>query len=243
MSIVAAAARHLGIASLAGVISGFLVAGVLGRIAMRVAGFTARPELIGVETSNGNRVGEITIAGTLALALFVGVVAGIVGGVLYASAEPWLRSRPWKGPIFGAALLLGFGFTVITPNNFDFERFGSGPLNVLMFALLFVAFGASTAYLFDVIRRAIDGTGALSIGLGIVAWLAAVGAVAMAALAIFSIGGLDDPLPALLIVVAVLIPPLVRWRGLPRSVGYAGFALPVVAGGLRTLAGLIAIVD
>jgi hypothetical protein len=236
-------ARHLGAASLAGLISGFLVAGILGRIAMRVAGFTSRPELIGVETSNGNRVGEITFAGTFALALFVGVVGGIAGGILYASAEPWLRSRRWKGVIFGVALLLAFGFTVINPDNFDFERFGFAPLNVVLFALLFVAFGASVAYLFDVIRGATLGKGALSTGLGVLAWLTSIAALGVAALSVVSIGGSGELLPAVLFAVAVLVPGVVLWRGLPRSVGYAGFALPVVAGGLRTLAGIIQIVD
>jgi hypothetical protein len=242
VSVIAQLARHLGVASIAGVISGFLVAGILGRIAMRVAGFTSRPELIGVETSNGNRVGEITFAGTFALALFVGVVGGLAGGMLYASAEPWLRSRRWKGLIFGVALLLAFGFTVINAGNFDFERFGFAPLNVVTFALLFAAFGASIAYLFEVIRRAIDGKGALSTGLQIVAWPMSVAAVGLAALAAFSIGGAGELLPAALFAIAAVVPPLVRWRGLPRSVGYAGFALPVVAGGLRTIAGLIQIV-
>jgi len=129
--------RHLGAASLAGLLSGALVAGVLGRLAMRVAGFTSRPELIGVATSNGNPVGEITFAGTLAIAIFVGVFAGMGGGVLYASAEPWLRSRRWRGLLFGLGLLLLLGFTVITPENIDFQRFGITGLNVAMFAALF----------------------------------------------------------------------------------------------------------
>jgi hypothetical protein len=68
-------------------------------------------------------------------------------------------------------------------------------------------------------------------------------AIGVTALSVLSIGGSGELLPAALFGVAVLVPGLVLWRGLPRSVGYAGFALPVVAGGLRTLAGLIQIVD
>lgn len=235
--------RHIGMASLAGLIAGIFVAGVLGRIAMRVAGFTSRPDLVGVETSNGNRVGDITVAGTLALALFVGVAFGILGGVLYASAEPWLRGRRWKGLIFGGAMLLALGFTVISPDNFDFQRFGIAPLNVLLFALLFVAFGASIAALYDAIRRIVERPGAASTGVEILSWCAALVAVLFAALSVLSVGGIGDLVPGLVIAVGLVVPPLALWRGLPRAVGYAGFALPVLVGGIRTLSGLLQIVD
>jgi hypothetical protein len=235
--------RHVGAAALAGTLSGVLVGGVLGRLAMRVAGFTSRPELIGVETSNGNRVGEITGGGTFALAIFVGAFAGVAGGILYASAEPWLRSRRGKGLTFGAGLLLALGFTVINPGNFDFARFGYAPLNVAMFALLFVAFGASIAYLFDVLQRAMSGTGRVAGGLKIVGWLAAIAATLLAAGIFFSIGGAGELSTVALVGVAAVVPPVVLWRRLPRYVGYAGFGLPLIVGGVRTLSGLLQIVD
>lgn len=230
--------RHIGSASLAGILTGMLVGGLLGRIVMRVSGFTSRPELIGVETSNGNRVGDITFAGTFALVLFIGISAGIAGGILYASAEPWLRSRPWRGLVFGSGLLAALGFTVISPGNFDFQRFGVVPLNVLMFAALFVAFGALVAFLFDRIRRAIERPGAFATGLEIVVWLAALVSCAFVPLVFLSPGGSDDPAPVVLFFVATLVPPVVRWRGLPRYVGYAGFGVPVLLGAVRTLSGL-----
>src|SRR5687768_3404562 len=114
-----ALARHLGIASLSGILSGILVGGVLGRIAMRVSGFTAGPALVGVTTANGNRVGDITFGGTLALVIFVGLVSGVLGGIVYAIVEPWLgRARPWHGLLYGVGLLLTAGFTVLDPANF-----------------------------------------------------------------------------------------------------------------------------
>ena len=230
--------RHVGAACLAGIVSGVLVAGVFGRLAMRVAGFTSRPELIGVQTSNGNRVGEITVEGTLFLALFIGLSAGVVGGLLYASAEPWLRGRRWKGVIFGAALLAALGFRVIDAGNFDFQRFGSAPLNVAMFAALFIAFGAAVAWLFDRIRRAIDGAGRVAAGLEIVALIAAVVGAALAALFFFSAGGLGEPLTALVFAAAIILPAIVRWRGLPRAIAYAAFVAPLLFGALRTLPGI-----
>ena len=232
------AVRHLGAASLAGIAAGVLVGGLLGRVVMRVAGFTTRPEQAGAFTANGNRLGDITVGGTLALVLFVGVIAGIGGGVLFASAEPWLRSSRWKGLLFGGALLAGLGFTVLDPGNIDFLRFGIMPLNLAMFAALFLAFGVAVAWLFDRIRRAIDGTGTVARGLEIAGGLAALAAGALGALSFVSVGGLGDLLPALLFAAVVLIPPFVRWRGLPRAVAYAAFGVPVALGGLRTLLGL-----
>lgn len=230
--------RHVGAASLAGIVAGIVVAGVLGRLAMRVSGFTSRPDLIGVQTSNGNRVGDITVEGTLFLALFIGLSAGVAGGVLYASAEPWLRRRRWKGVIFGLALLAALGFRIIDPGNFDFQRFGSAPLNVAMFAALFVAYGAGVAWLFDRVRRAIDGSGPIATGLEIAAFLAGIVAVALAALFFFSAGGLDEPLTALVFAAAAIVPAIVRWRALPPVIAYAAFALAILFGALRTLSGI-----
>ena len=243
MSTIRSAGRHLGAASLAGIIAGVLVGGLLGRVAMRVSGATTRPELVGSFTSNGNQVGEITFAGTLALILFVGVIAGLGGGVLFASAEPWLRSRRRKGLIFGAALLVAVGFTVLDPTNIDFERFGITPLNVLMFAALFIAFGVIVARLFERIRTAIDGPGPFAKGLTIICWLSALAACAAAVVSAVSIGGLGEPLPALLLAVAVIVPPVVLWRHLPRRIAYAAFAAPFVLGGLRTIDGLRQLLD
>ncbi len=231
--------QHVGAASLAGIVAGLLVAGVLGRIAMRVAGFLSRPELIGVETSNGNRVGEITLAGTITIAVFAGIGAGILGGVLYASAEPWLRRmRPWHGLVFGVALLGGIGFTVIEPANFDFQRFGNAGLNVLMFAALFVAFGVLVAWLFERIKATMARDGTAATVVEIAAWLAALLGVALAAGLFLSIGGIDDPVLLVLAAVVLLVPAIVRWRGLPRIIAYLAFASPFVVGAVRTLAGM-----
>jgi hypothetical protein len=41
----------------------------------------------------------------------------------------------------------------------------------------------------------------------------------------------------------VLVPPVVLWRRLPRSVGYAAFALPLIVGGIKTISGVVQLVD
>jgi hypothetical protein len=231
--------RHVGAASLAGIVAGILVAGLLGRIAMRVSGFMARPDLIGVETAAGNRVGEITFGGTLALALFVGIPAGVLGAALFASAEPWLRRfRPWHGVVFGLILVLAAGTVFIEPANFDFQRFGSAPLNVAMFAALFVAFGVLTAWLFERIRRAIERAGAGVGALEVLGWLSALAVAALSPVLFFAVGGLDDPVGVLPFAAVLIVPAIVRWRGLPPVIAYAVFAAAILVGALRTLSGI-----
>lgn len=206
---------------------------------MRVAGSMARPELIGVETANGNRVGEITFGGTLAIALFVGLPAGILGAALFASAEPWLRRfRPWNGVAFGVILLLAAGFIFIDPANFDFQRFGSAPVNIAMFAALFVAFGALTALLFDRFHRAIERTGTTVGALEVLAWLAAIAVIVLSVLLFTALAGQQDPVLLLVFAAITIVPALVRWRVMPPAIAYAAFAIPLAFGAWRMLTGL-----
>lgn len=233
-----AGARHLGLASLAGAIGGVVVGGLLGRVVMRISGFVAGPSLVGVTTENGNRVGDITFAGTVALIMFIGLPFGLLGGIVYAIVEPWLRrARPWHGLAYGAGLLLAVGFLVLDPSNFDFTRFGVPLLNVAMFAALFLIFGVVIAWLFDALQRQRDGNGRAARVVDILAWLSLVPALAVVALFVGGGAGLEPPL-AILIVAAILVPAVVLWRGLPRAIGYASIAAMLLFGAARTLSGL-----
>jgi hypothetical protein len=233
-----AVARQLGTASLAGAIAGAVVGGLLGRVVMRISGFMAGPALAGVHTENGNVVGDITFAGTMALITFVAVPSGLVGGVLYALLEPWLRRlRPWHGLAYGVALLAAGGFIFLDPVNFDFRRFGLPALNVAMFAALFVLFGVATAWLFEKLRVLRAGSSTAARTVDILAWLSLLPAVLVVLLFLLGAAGLD-PLLAVIIVAVLLVPAIVRWRGLPPALGYASLTLVLLFGAARTLSGL-----
>jgi hypothetical protein len=233
-----ALARHLGLSSLAGAITGVLVGGLLGRVVMRISGFAAGPSLVGVTTENGNRVGDITFAGTLALMTFVALPFGVLGGIVYAIVEPWLRrAGRWRGVAYGAGLLLAVGFLVLDPDNFDFTRFGLPVLNVVMFAALFLAFGVVIAWLFDTLKKQRDGNGRAARVVDILAWLSLLPAFAVVALFVGGGAGLEPPL-AILAVAVLIIPAVVLWRRLPRAIGYASIAAMLVVGAARTLSGL-----
>ena len=234
-----AVARHVGTATLAGVISGIFVGGLLGRVVMRIAGFAAGPGLVGSFTANGNRVGDITVAGTAAIVLFVGLSSGLIGGVLYAVIEPWLRRlRPWHGLAYGTALLGAFGFTVLDPSNLDFRRFGSAPLNVAMFALLFLLFGVGIAWLFDRLRTVIAGTTTPARVAEALAFLALIPGAIATVLLLVSATGLAEPLFPILVVIGLVTAPLVLWRGLPTPIGYAALGATLLFGVARAISAL-----
>lgn len=167
--------RDAGIGALAGALAGILVGGIGGRIAMRVSGAMTDPALVGVaRTDNGNVLGEVTFGGTLALVIFAGLFPGLLGGVVYVAARPWLRPLArWDGLVFGLVLLAALSSVVLEPFNVDFRKFGSPVVNVAIFALLFPAFGVAQAGLTRLLERrprdsaAWDGFALVGLGLSL----------------------------------------------------------------------------
>lgn len=240
MSTVRRVAGDLGLAALAGVLSGIVVGGLLGRLAMRVSGAMSAPELIGVSTAAGNRVGDITLAGTLALVVFVGLPSGLAGGVLYRLVEPWLAvfGARRRGLVFGLGLLLVFGFTVLEPFNFDFRRFGAAPLNVALFAVLFPAFGVSLVWTLDRLEAAAKRPGRRAVVVRVAGWVLLVPALLTIALVVDTVRNLADPLYAAALVLGFGLPWLLRRRDLALRFAYAALSLPLLVGGWRVASGL-----
>jgi len=136
------AARHAALVGIAGVITGVVVGGVGGRIFMRISAIAAPSYVTGATTDGGNIVGDITIDGTLALVVFVGILSGLVGAVAYLLSEPWLAwAGRWHGLVFGV-LLLAIGSTLaFDPGNRDFFILANQELSVAMLVALFIGFG------------------------------------------------------------------------------------------------------
>jgi hypothetical protein len=229
-----AVGRHIGLAAIAGVISGVVVGGLLGRVAMRISGLAAGPNMVGVHTSNGNRVGDITFGGTLGLVVFVGIASGLLGGIVYAAIEPWLRRlRPWHGLAYGIGLLATFGFTVLDPFNFDFGRFGPLSLNIVMFSTLFVLFGVSVAWLFDRLGALDARSGATTRVIGLLVWPAMGFGVLAAVSALLAVDERDRVF-FFASAGALALAALVHWRGLPQRIGYASLGAVLLLGAVRT---------
>lgn len=172
--------RMLAAAGLAGVLVG-VPAGLLARLVMKVSAVAAGPSGQGVHTENGNVVGALTADGTLSLVIFAGILPAVTGAILYAAVRPWfLPVARWRGVAFGAYLLALAGLVGLDPGNNDFSRFGPAPLNVAMFAGLFLAVGIA---LVAVTERTLAGLSRGRVGLVALGFLIA-GFVAGAAVII-----------------------------------------------------------
>jgi hypothetical protein len=137
----AARLRAAAIVAIGSGIAGAIVGGLGSRIVMRLATLAA-PEVRGAVTENGAVVGEITLAGTVALMVFAGFASTPLGAGAFVVAKPWLPRRTVpRGLVFGAFLLAMMGASVIDAGNADFVILGDRLLNVAMFSSLFLAFG------------------------------------------------------------------------------------------------------
>ncbi len=133
--------RTAAVGFVAGAASGVIVGGIGSRLAMRILA-VINSEKAGLETENGNIVGKITADGTVSLVVFVGIFAGVLGGLLYVAMRRWVPgSGLWKGLAYGVILFLLFGSIVIDKHNTDFMRLGPRPVSVTFFALLFPLYG------------------------------------------------------------------------------------------------------
>jgi hypothetical protein len=81
--------RDIARGGLAGLLTGILVAGIGGRVVMRAAALLV-PDAAGRFTENGNRVGDITVSGTLGLVIGGGLFFGLAGATVWVVVSPWL---------------------------------------------------------------------------------------------------------------------------------------------------------
>jgi hypothetical protein len=121
---------------LAGLVVGIVVAGFGGRLVMRLAAILV-PSANGAFTENGNRIGEITLAGSVALIVFAGLAATIFLAVIWVAIAPWL---PGRGVVRGlvampiAVALAAFG--LINAGNPDFVVLRHDPVVVAILLAL-----------------------------------------------------------------------------------------------------------
>jgi hypothetical protein len=81
--------RDIARGGVAGIVVGILVAGLGGRLVMRLATIL-HEGTVGFRTENGEVIGEITLGGTLALMTFGGLGMGLVAGTIWVIVSPWL---------------------------------------------------------------------------------------------------------------------------------------------------------
>lgn len=125
-----------------GVAVGLVTIGIGLRLAMRVSMLAGGNGVRGRLTENGNVIGEVTADGTGFLILAGAALGGLLG-VGHLVVRRWLPTAGrYEGLVFGAVVLLvGRGLFVDDANR-DFAELEPRLLNVVMFALLPLLFGA-----------------------------------------------------------------------------------------------------
>lgn len=125
----------------AGVISGVLVAGVGGRLAMFLLRLTSPDTVVGVESDDGFTIGEFTLGGTYNL-LNLGGAVGVIGAAAYVLVSPWLLGPTWFRR-FTVATVAGalVGSMLIHADGVDFNVLEPLWLAVTLFVALPALFG------------------------------------------------------------------------------------------------------
>jgi hypothetical protein len=126
------------------VISGALIGGIGGRLAMLVLRITSDPSVVGRESDDGFIIGRFS--GETLFLVLVTTAAGVLGGLLYLVIRGWLpqRGRAIAYGTLGAAV---GGALVVHPDGIDFSLLEPRWLAIAMFVALPGAFGVATARL------------------------------------------------------------------------------------------------
>ncbi len=175
---------------LAGLVVGIVVAGFGGRLVMRLAALLV-PSANGAFTENGNRIGEITLAGSLALIVFAGLAATVFLAVVWVAIAPWL---PGRGIVRGlvampiAVALAAFG--LVNASNPDFVVLGHDPAVVGILLALVAVTAPAMAVVDGWLDRRMPHATAVASPAGVVYTVLAVIGLALGSLLVLqSIGG------------------------------------------------------
>ncbi len=148
---------YLGLVAGTSFASALLVVGPGGRLAMRLLAVTAGDGAQGRLTEADEIVGSITIDGTIAFVLFIGISGGLLSSMGYVLLQRWLPGGRWKGALFGGVLFV-VAATRLEPlrvDNPDFDIVGPGRLAIVVFLALGLLQGAFVAAAAGRISRAL----------------------------------------------------------------------------------------
>jgi hypothetical protein len=131
-------ARRIGAAVAAGMVAGLVVGGIGGRIAMFTLRVTSSSHVVGIESDDGFRIGQISTASFFLL--LITTALGAVGGLMYLFGRQWVPAR-WRIAVSGAFFGAVIGAGVIKPDGVDFSLLSPLWLAVALFVLIAVVFG------------------------------------------------------------------------------------------------------
>lgn len=211
--------RDIARGGLGGLAVGIVVGGLGGRVAMRLIALLI-PESAGAFTENGNRIGDITLEGSLSLIVFAGLFVGIFVAVIWVVVSPWLPHSLGPRALAAAVLAIGLGsFALIEGSNPDFGVLGFDPRVIAVLLGLVGLVGASMALIDRWLdRRLPQARSITSAATGVYAAMALIGAFFAAGVAATLLGGALRPAGIALLVtgVSTLAWWILRLRGAER---------------------------
>jgi hypothetical protein len=207
------------------------------------------PEAAGRFTENGNRIGEFTLDGTIALILFGGLFGGLVGAVVWVLVKQWIPDNPVLVGLGAAAI---GGYALIEADNPDFVILTGPTFDLVLLLLLLFVFGVFLQWIDARMDRRLPAPGR-SVSMTVYAVVVLLGAPALILtfVTFFSSEDLSVVLTGIFLLIAGLSS-LIWWvmdlRGAespPRSlelVGRMAVAVAVVAGAVQVAGQIIEIV-
>lgn len=138
--------RDIARGGISGAIVGIVVGGPGARVVMRAAAIL-NPDAVGALTENGNRIGDITIGGSLFLVLF-GLILCALAGVVWVIVSPWIPGHTGVRALLTAGIAIATGTPMlIIGRNPDFVILDHDPRVVALLVALVGLIGLSIALL------------------------------------------------------------------------------------------------
>jgi len=138
--------RDIARGGISGVVVGIVVGGLGARLVMRMAALL-HPDAVGALTENGNRIGDITLGGTLSLVLF-GLITCAMAGAVWVIVSPWIPGHVAVRALLTAGIAMAIGTPIlIIGRNPDFVILDHDPVVVALLVALVGCIGLSIALL------------------------------------------------------------------------------------------------
>jgi hypothetical protein len=139
--------RLLSATIIIGAVSGAVVGGLGGRLAMRFLFLTSDDAVKGVTSDDGFEIGRFTFSDTLGL-IIVTALLGVAAALLYLLAEPFI-GRLGRAAVPTTALLYGVvgGAMMVHQDGVDFNVLEPAVLAIGLFVAICAGFGAVVAWL------------------------------------------------------------------------------------------------
>ncbi|HEX4904841.1 MAG TPA: hypothetical protein VFU93_05290 [Acidimicrobiales bacterium] len=124
-----------------GLVVGGVIAGVGGRLAMRLLAVTSDDRLRGRVTDDDEVVGEITAGGTIGFIIFM-ALSGAALALFYVVLRRWLPAQArWRALAFAGLFWAVQGQDIFESDGFDFRELSPRWLAVLLFTAIMIAVG------------------------------------------------------------------------------------------------------